>query len=347
MTIPATQAFIDYTVEKLGSTMSPTTFSKRSSFLARASNGASDFGFINDTGRMLSILNGYDNINTRWNNLMSLVVAMKADPAVISKSTKAAFDDYIKATKEARDTRNLQNVKTDKQVERLDKPLTHYRTVVNKMFDDIDSKYDVSTTRAFKISPYSVKKLGDRIYQYAREFQDILTLAVYILQPALRSNWADMRLTSKRSAIDDEHNWVVLNAREHFIHMAKFKNVRSFGITDIDLEPEIRARMYKWISILRALLHKDPEFVMHYEISKTKHTIAHIGSNDSLAKNIPRIAKRLLGKELSINDFRHMWEIDMQQNDMYKNLTMYEREYLHKRMLHSQNVAQLYNVQDQ
>ena len=340
-------SFAKYIQDKLSKTMAPSTYRARSQFLLRVANDAKDFSFINDTHRIIRILDGYKNINSRWSNLMSIVVAMKADPSVINESTVKIFDDYISKLKDERDAHLKHNVKTTKQVERLDKPLKEYQALIISLFDDLQKKYNLSITKTHKISSYSVKRLGPHIYSLAKDYQDILILALYILQPALRSNWSSMRFTDKVKDIDDKHNWLVLSKNVNYIHMSKFKNVASFGIANIELELAPMFYLTLWISILKAILKKNPEFVIHYEINKTLHTVKHVGKDDALAKNIPRIAKRILGKELSINDFRHMWEIDIQTNEQYKSQPMDVRENLHRKLLHSQNIAQLYNVQDE
>lgn len=340
--------FEEYAQQKL-SDVAKSTLVKRLNFLKRVSDGSSNFSFINDTDKMEKMLNAYENPATRWNNLMHIVAAVKADPSVIKQDTKTWLNEYSKIVKDSKDHKQTNNVMTTKQKGRLDKPLDEYQTMIRKLLDNLFDKYNIKTTKTNlpALSGYCIKQLGDNVYPFMKAYQDILILAMYIIQEPLRANYSTMRFTFNVKKINDTDNWMVLDAKNMVfsIFMNDFKNVSHFGKAAIRLNVEIQYFLCVWATTLKRLLGKDPEHILHYEISKKFHTVKHINSDAALAKNIPRIAKRLLGKELSINDYRHMWEIAIQIDPRYAMMTIEERDAIHHNLLHSRGVAELYNVQ--
>lgn len=332
-----------YIESKLGEKTANSTFAKRKQFLSRIANGHTDFSFINDIKRMKKILNEYENINSRWNYLMHLNEAIKSDPSIINDATRKFMNDTISDLKIKRNEKLMNNVKTEKQVERLSIPITDLQSQLNTKFNVLFEKYNIATTND-KISQYTVKRLGDNIFVFARALQDLMYLSAYIDQPALRGNWATMRFSPSKSKIDKDHNWLVLNARITKLYMRDFKNVNKLGKVEIDLYPTFIKRMKLWISVLRTIMKSTPPYVLHYSITKT--SIVHVGSEKALTKNIPRIGLRILDKTITIDDYRHLWEMYIQNDASYAKMTAKERENIHKQLLHSTAIGQLYNVQD-
>jgi len=90
---------------------------------------------------------------------------------------------------------------------------------------------------------------------------------------------------------------------------------------------------------------------LYYNITVTK--CEFVENDEALRRNIPRITARVfdLGKDangkpigLSINDFRHLWEIHIQTDPTYSKLSKDARDKIHAELLHSTHMGQLYNV---
>jgi hypothetical protein len=68
-------------------------------------------------------------------------------------------------------------------------------------------------------------------------------------------------------------------------------------------------------------------------------------NEEVMRRKVPRITEKLFGVPMSINDFRHLWEIDIQSNPNYATYTLQQRRNLHLELLHDTKIAQEYNVQ--
>jgi hypothetical protein len=56
------------------------------------------------------------------------------------------------------------------------------------------------------------------------------------------------------------------------------------------------------------------------------------------------MSDRVFGKPLTINDYRHIFEIAIQKDPNYKDMTIAEKEKLHESLLHNHNTALRYNL---
>jgi len=328
-------------MRKLEEGVAPITAKKRIAWLTTIAMDRTDFSFINDIPYIESVLARYDNINTKYKNLMHIYAAMKAYPEVIDPETLKTMTDMIVRIKKERVDSNNVNVKTQKQEDRLDKPLQHYQNVLRRRIEDLFREYDIEVKNGL-LTPKTKKSLKPHINQFAKRFQNLMYMAVYLLQEPLRANWATMHFADAAKNINDTDNWLLLSPKKAIIYMRKFKNLKSFGPQEIALNPEMLSYMRTWISTLKLLLGVKPSFVMHYMITPT--SVKHVGNEAALAKNLPNIASKLLLKTLTVNDFRHMHEIAIQTSEAYSHTTMADRDLLHSKLLHTQTAAQFYNV---
>jgi hypothetical protein len=62
-----------------------------------------------------------------------------------------------------------------------------------------------------------------------------------------------------------------------------------------------------------------------------------------MKKRVKTVSEQYFMKPLSINDYRHIWEISIQNDEHYNKLNLNDREALHKQLLHSMNTALKYN----
>jgi hypothetical protein len=337
-----------YIADKLDHRIATATYVKRALIIKQLVNfvnpDARDFSFLNETSKVLSFIEKYENVDTRWNVLMNILVACKSAPDVIDDATRSFYSDVISATKDLRVAKSKNNVKTPKQQESLKVPLKYRQGQIGLLINNTFEKYGLKVRN--KIHSTEVAKLGDKIYQFAREFQSIVGLALYAFQPALRRDYAKMRYATSTQEINATDNWMVISPKIKKMYMNHFKNSKIMGSTQIDLETNLVTTMVYWISVLTALLKKKPEFVIQYKIElKTKST-THIGKEDMQAQKITRDSRILLGQAINVDTWRHLWESAIQNSPEYLKMTIAEREFQHRRMLHSKNIAELYNLQD-
>jgi hypothetical protein len=328
-----------YLITKFGDKYATTTLRKRVSFLTQLANGATDIRFLNDTKRILEKLNSYSNPSTRWTLFMHIVEAMKIDPSLITPETRKIYDDAITKLKPNYTSHVANNVKTERETKLLDTTLPKQQELLKKAISDHFEKYHVPYK---PLTEAIVKKLGAGFIQFASGLQDLTYLSAYLFQPALRSNYASMRITTK-AVNDKEHNYLFKRGRHMIIKMRKYKNSKSFGDKDITVRPDFAEVLNIWLSTLKYLLKikKMPEHLIHYSISS--NGVKWIGNDDSLARNIPRISERILGRDYNIDGFRKLWETHIQRSDEYAEYTREKRNAVHAEMLHTPYIAELYN----
>lgn len=337
-----------YITDKLDKGIAHSTFVKRALVIKKLyqsiSPDAKDFSFMNNTDEIKNYINNYKNIDTRWNVLMNIIVACRSAPEVIADKTLASYGDMVGVLKPMRAEKSLNNTKSPKQQEQLTVTLEDRQAQVKQLIKNLLVEYELKPRN--KIRKDEIISLGDNIYRFARKFQEIVGLALYAFQPALRADYAKMRFATSVRSINNTDNWMVISQFTKKIYMNHYKNAQKLGHMQIQLEPMMITIMRYWISVLTVLCGETPEFVIHYSIEAKSKTIKHIGKEDMLAMKISRDSKILLGQQVSIQLWRHLWEIAIQNSDEYRKMTIAEREFTHRRMLHSKRIAELYNLQD-
>jgi hypothetical protein len=263
-----------------------------------------------------------------------------APKSAVSDKAKAIYLKEKEGMREAYTKFMGDNTKTDREAKLLDTTLPDQQEALRGAIKQFFERNNVP----FKPMTIStVRKLGAGFIQFASGVQDLTYLALYLFQPALRSNFATMRITTKKVLPNDKNNYLFKRGKTMTIMMRSFKNAKSFGPIDINVYPELREMLSVWLSVLSQLLKlkKTPEFLIHYVIGH--NGIRHTGNDDSMSRNIPRVSLRILGKDFNIDAFRKIWEIHWQLQPNYAKMTRNQRIDLHKQMLHTPFTAEMYN----
>lgn len=342
MIMSALSSFID---ARLKQAVSDSTFKKRKAFLMRIGNGFDDFSFLNNFDAILRMLESYPNIDTRWNLLMHVIVAIKSSPELIEPDVVTKYDALVSNLKEARIAKADNNIKSEKQIKSLDNTLKHWQDILRDSFNKLLAEYNIQTNKA-SISPRTKKALKEdkaKLFTFAKKLQDRIIMACYLIQPAIRSNFSTMLYSSNINKTNNSDNWMVLSKANNCMLLNHFKNSNKFHSQRIELTIEFQFYMKIWIDTLK-LIQKSPKFVLHYSIEKLNHKISAINNDNSFTNLVPQVAERILNKRLTINDFRHLWEIAIQRSEEYAIMTISEKNAMHEQLLHSRNTAEYYNV---
>lgn len=317
--------------------VSETTLKRRTAFLVTLADGATDISFLNDTDRVLEYLKRYSSVSSRWNYLMHIHEAIKCDPSLVKESARDIYSKEIARLKVERSAQIETNVKSAKQEVTLKDGLVYEQSVLR---DKIKILF-ASTGLPYK--PLTVAHAKKVTTTFAQKLQDLVYLALWLFQPALRSNWATMHYTTKRPT-ETNANYLYQRAGVMTLFMNQFKNAKVMGQVTIPVRDELRDLLLIWFGVLKHVSGAKPMFVCNYSI--TQKGVDHVGSDDGLARHLPRVSERELGKPLGVNDFRHLWEIAIQQDPAYAKMSIPDRDAVHRELLHGRRVAELYNVQD-
>lgn len=317
----------------------PITAAKRIGYILRLADKNENFDFLNDTRYVLSSIDSYSKVSTRWTYLNHVIETIKVLPAdTISMMAKNEYNKKYEKLRIEYTKWMGDNVKTLREEGLLNTTLPDQQQALRDAILAYFNKYDVPMV---KINKASVKRLGDKFIPFVSGFQDLMYMALYLFQPALRSNYATMRVLTKRDKTGD-FNYLLKRGSVMKIIMRKFKNHNTFGDTEIDVYSELKPLIVIWLSALSHLGFKaTPDYLIHYRIGV--ENISYNGSDATLARNIPRVAQRILGKDFNIDGFRKLWEIHWQSQPEYAKMTRNQRTELHTRMLHHPYTAELYN----
>lgn len=278
-----------YYLQLLDGTAKESTVKPRAYFLASFTKNVND---LLDSKTVMERINQSDNPGTRWKNLMHVLAALEA-----ADLPKTNYDDvkqkmYEEALANTRDT-----TKTKKQVDRF-RPLPELQQIL---------------LNELKTKPLS---------------RELVALACYVLQPAIRNDWFDMRVTNKKSDTKNGGNWLHKTSRNKMtLIMQDYKNAFAFGRREIPITKELSPWLRMWLNT-----------------GDERDRVFRNMSDNVFGKMLARASKNVFGQPLTINDFRHIWEIHFQTDPKYATMSVADKDKLHAQLLHSTEAAMLYNT---
>lgn len=178
-----------------------------------------------------------------------------------------------------------------------------------------------------------IKKNPDHLISYLNQLQDYILLSLYILNPPIRNDYANVKIINNKKDLTSNENYLLISSRDVKFYLNKFKNVNKMGPVVIGFTKDTN------------------KFIRHYyNLLKPQYFINSIGNkinpiaDTTLSTKISTLSKQYFGHDYSINDYRHIWENDIQSNPNYMNLSVSKREDLHKQLLHSTSTAMNYKI---
>jgi len=212
---------------------------------------------------------------------------------------------------------------------------------------------DFNLPRSKKISTDDFQRLvaASRLrnaHAFARELQRHMIVACYVWQPALRSDWNSLHITSSAAnRLSDDKNWLqVLRSGRIRIIMNTYKNAKSMGQQVLEVSnPKLIAYIKYWIDLLKRLMGETPNHLFLYNFDASKQLITHVATSNSFTQAIKRAADSVLGEPMTVNSFRHSHEMAIQSTEEYRRATQAEREEMHRQLLHGTAMGQQYNYQ--
>ncbi len=148
--------------------------------------------------------------------------------------------------------------------------------------------------------------------------QDKVLLGLYINEPPQRNVYYDANIIHKKADVDPKKNNIIITSRSIRAYIPKHKTSRTYGPIDFAFS------------------------------KKTSDLIRKVGfpsnlSEDAFKKRLKNAGNRLLGQPITIDSYRHIWEIKMQSSEEYRRMTSLQREKMHNKIMHSTQAALLYN----
>ena len=162
-------------------------------------------------------------------------------------------------------------------------------------------------------------------------YYDHLILALYIVQPPVRADYAGMKCLKPDSvehflSVDKQSNFAVIDEKSYknsYFIFQTYKTAKTYGIAKIEMEHPV------W-----EILKEHAYDKRHSEVLPSWY------DSKTLAREVSNILFRYTGKECSIGLIRHAWVFDLYKT----NPTIKQKEDLAKKMLHSVAVQELYRT---
>lgn len=335
-------------------TTSQSMLKTRSSYLAQLyrslDSKATDLSFLNDTRSVLQQIRSSDNVNTQKTRIFHVIALLKLPAAkVITAKNKKTYENLAAKLRAAGNAAYAENIMSDKQKDRY-MSLDGLNRSLERSIIDLFNRYSINRSATISDTEFTnwdrPTTRENNIYTFARDMQQLVIFACYAWQPSLRNDYGSLEITRKAIGISKDRNWLQIRKNgDMFIHMNEFKNVKSFGKRVIEIKnPKLKWIIKYWIDLLGRILKAVPKRIVYYTIN-ANHTIKLNEDPKTLSRQIPRISEKITGKPLSVNDFRHIWEADMQNTEEYKRATIAERTKMHEQLLHGHTMGVQYNLQ--
>lgn len=308
-----------------------------------------DLSFLNNTKAVSARIHDSENDGTIFNRYAYIVAAidsLKESP--LTKKSENFYRKQLGVYEKLKQAKQNDNRMTQKQIDNFDE-LDKLQMVLANKFYELFTRYGIKNQKINKADIERlalINKKGDNLYRFAQEYQELMIMSCYVFQPSLRDNYAHMKFASSITKTKDQSfNYLRFNRSwtECVIHMSVYKNVKSIG-TNIQIKctRAFVETMKEWYKFLSLTLGEAPQYVFLYDISILNKSIVWIDSKNGLTQRIKRASMNVFEKDLSINGFRHIWEIFFHNHPDYAKSTIGESEELHKMLLHSYDTAKRY-----
>ena len=275
---------------------------------------------------LLDHINTSNNIGTKYNRIKHIFKYIEeSNPSnPLYNKYKQMGDELSNQIHIKRDTNNLENdQKSERYIE----------------LSDLKIKL-LSLYPKFSLKELKKNNNMNEFIHTINKLQDYLLISLYVNNAPLRNDYADINIvSSKKAATDTKKNYMILNNRSVYIKLNVYKNSERINK---QYTIEISKYNIRLIRLLKAL-YKYIDYPFEFLFNHISRNKIEKSTNTSLVKRIPILSVSYFGKPLSINDYRHIYEMELQHSERYKNMNIIEREQEHQLLLHSTSEAMRYN----
>lgn len=176
-----------------------------------------------------------------------------------------------------------------------------------------------------------------------RALQSYIILALYVLEPPPRNDIWNLRLVDAKGKASDKTSNYAIVPRSGGVTLVfqDYKNSRLLGRIERKLKDESTIGAIRdLVKLYGDVLGHKPEFLLNMI---TRDDEIKPDNSDAMSKRIALLSKRMFGKPLSINDYRHLYEINLQGGDEYKGMSYTDKKAAHGELMHGVDTALKYN----
>ncbi|DAC81622.1 TPA_asm: YRec [Phytophthora water mold MELD virus] len=340
----------------MGKPLSDATIRARSSYLFKLyrdiGNGVDDLSFLNSYSKVIKHVNESESLEARKTKLFHIMSLVDGKAGKnVDATAKKQFRAAATRARNQSMTRTAENYATPDQLAMyvsLDDMTKQLNEGMIRLFTEYWLPMDVKKISADDYEKWDIPSDRKNIKSFARDFQKLLMLACYILQPPLRSDWSTLEITSAAiNRLSADQNWIqFLRGGRIRIAMNKFKNVKHMGAQIVEVDsPDLKRYLRYWVDLLARLNGSAPKQLFIWRLSPDKDVKLSTINRESFGKALSRASEGVLSKRQTVNSFRHAYEIALQRDPKYQNMTVAARDRAHGQLLHSHRTGLLYNWQ--
>jgi hypothetical protein len=301
---------------------------------------ANDFSFLNDTKAVSKWLKQFK-VPTQVSYVFIIQGAIKTDPNIITDEAKRYYYDLQSRLIPQKEVIRAHPVKSAKQEVTLARPLTEVQDMYDHILDGWLKSHQI---KKYKFIKSQWKRISDKT-EFIKQLQELVMLGCYILQPALRNDWVTLNLAKSVTATNRTNNWLVIRGDRMILILNDFKNIAQMGPQEIEVQSQRLKNLIKlWLTALEYTLGTKPTKLLYY--SRQLKELKLLDDPASMSRVLPIVSKRWFNVPYTINDFRHLWEIYIQTNPEYANMSAAQKVELHRQLLHGPRVAVEYNIKE-
>ncbi|RLN69191.1 hypothetical protein BBJ28_00022768 [Nothophytophthora sp. Chile5] len=337
---------------RAGKPLADATIMNRAYYIAqlykKIGNNARDLSFLGNAKAVIKETNSSKSMDVRKTRLFH-VLSMLELPAgkIVPVAIKKSYRDMANKLRDQARIDSLNNVMPEKAQGNLlsiSEANTRLEGSLIKLFENYNLSRNVKMSGEDfgRLSAQSDRK---NIKTFARDLQRHMIVACYVWQPSLRSDWGTLEISSAAAnRLDAKKNWLqVLRSGRIRIIMNQYKNAKSMGQQIIEIDSQkLKQYLKYWIDLMSRIMGSKIKYLFMYEL--TAQNEPKINSvRGTLTKAISRSSEQILQQKMSVNDFRHAWEMSIQNTQEYQQATQLERTEMHRQLLHGLAMGQQYN----
>jgi len=297
-----------------GKKLAASTIKNRVSYLFKQyrhiGGNANDLSYLNSYSKVIRHINESASSDGRKTYLFHVIslIGTKAGK-IVSDDARREYQSAAQRAREKSKKQSLENVATDKlNYVSIDGLTRQLETKIHELFAEYEMNYKAAKISDADFAKWNIESDRKNIKSFARELQRCVMLASYCYQPALRSDWSTLRITSAAvNRLEPKLNWIqILRGGRVRLHMNDFKNRKTFGKHIIEVDNAHLKRYLKyWINLLERLLGGKPEYLFIYQLSPVKEVKLISNTREAFSKAIARNSEKLFNKPQTVNSLRH------------------------------------------
>jgi len=279
-------------------------------------NGKFDIKIFDNTDTIFKHLDEYPNISTRKSILISIVVALQAQP----KPNKKLIDTYHEQMMKYLNQENaitFKQQKSEKQKERWIQ-MDQFVETINKVGEEIKEQKIMKK-----------KELDNCEYQL---LQDYIILRLYHEYP-LRNDVGSLHVINDEKKIEENKNYLVVGD-EYKIILQQYKTKKKYGKKEYILDKNLQ-RLVK-----KLLKYNDSGYLLLNKNRKGKMT------RNNLTLHLNRIFIKHTGKKIGSSLLRHIQSSELNKDKPTLQQQQENENNIQNKFLHSGMMNQLYRKVD-